>query len=171
MNVNPYCYRDDYVKYREIIEASEASGGEISESDSQYLAWFENQRDLLIDGEMRYVKNVRAHAAVIEAEAKAMIERANSLNIMADKTESRLGDIIDDLRQQGKTVKTAVGEIKFPWRGGAVEVLCSPEELPSEFQTVKITANKTEIGKLLEIDGRLSGLCIRTEKYRGVKIC
>lgn len=113
------------------------------------------QRDAKIEGVVLWVKNLRATAAAVRAEKKALDAREKAATARADQLEAWLTEALD-----GQRFTTARAEVGFR-RSTAVEV----EDiglLPEGFTTTKIEVNpdKKAIGAALRAGNTVPGAAL-----------
>jgi len=92
-----------------------------------------------------WIKNLLAEAEALKAEKQRIEARQKACNNKADRLKKFLADMIPTSTKY-KSTQCVIG-----WRRSeVVEVHAPAEDLPIEFQTIKIEANKADIKRSLK---------------------
>jgi hypothetical protein len=125
--------------------------------------------ELAAEGQVRLVelacalKERRAEAEAVKAEAKKLRDRATSLESVCDRIEAvleeRVGD--DGINDPRVTAR---------WRTSkSVEVTVDPKQLPELYQRVKIEADKVGLRKALDAGAEIPGAEVVIDRHLIVK--
>jgi hypothetical protein len=125
--------------------------------------------DLAAEGEARLVelacvlKEQRAEAEAVKAEAKHLRDRAAKIDAMCERLEAVLEDRVgeDGISDPRVTAR---------WRTSkSVEVTVDPKQLPELYQRVKIEADKVGLRKALDAGAEIPGADVVTDRHLIVK--
>jgi CheY-like chemotaxis protein len=143
----------DRARERAFADA-EQNDGVVADYMAEVLDNLELAREIKIESVALAFKDASAFVAELQAEKKRIDERLRVFKNDAERIKKYLGDWLAD----GEKMETP--KVKIGWRKSNATVVDDAVDvttLPEQCQNVKITANKTEIGKLLksgvEIDG------------------
>jgi hypothetical protein len=124
---------------------------------------------LAAEGEARLVelacvlKERRAEAEAVKAEAKKLRDRAASLDAMCERLEAVLEERVGE---DGISDPRVIAR----WRSSkSVEVTVDPKQLPELYQRVKIEADKVGLRKAIEAGAEISGAEIVIDRHLIVK--
>lgn len=125
--------------------------------------------ELVAEGQERLVelacvlKERRAEAEAVKAEAKKLRDRAAALDAMCERLEAVLEERVgeDGISDPRVTAR---------WRSSkSVEVTVDPKQLPELYQRVKIEADKVGLRKAIEAGAEIPGAEIVIDRHLIVK--
>jgi hypothetical protein len=119
--------------------SSEETGGEIDAATAAELDALDMDRKDKIGNLARYVKNLRASADAVSAEAKRLREREATTMAKADRLEAYLADMIPGEKYED-------GAVRVSWRRSErIVVDCTVDSLPAKL--VRVIPEKREPDK------------------------
>jgi len=120
---------------------AEEHDGDVSEFPGlDLLEELEGEKDQKILNLAVWTKNLDSEADAIKAEVKRLTDRARALTARSERVQEWVGLLL------GPGRKLADGRCALSWRrSDQVALTCKPETLPTEYQRVKVEADKTEI--------------------------
>ncbi len=161
------------IKQQHALQQAEDNDGELTPELIELFDQLDLDREEIIDLMHRKIKNNLAMVACIKTEADQLKARSDQFKSQIDRDTKLLNDFLQPEINSGiSKIQCAIGDIKFTSKGGSVVLRddVEPEQLPVEFQNIKITADLSGIKKQLEARKDLQALCYRTEKIKSVSI-
>jgi hypothetical protein len=167
--MNIYEYNEKHQLINDEIELAE---GILDDELLSKLSLLDINRSEVIETEHRKIKNDVLMAGAIKSEIKAMGEKLKNINLKISKDSMNLEKFMGPELAEGKTIKNAIGEIKFSLKGGACELNdnITVDDIPVEFQDIKKTANIGEMKKQLKVRPELKKYVHLTDKYRELSV-
>ena len=166
--MNIYEYSE---KQQLIINMAEENDGVLDET---LLEELNVNRDEVIEAEYRSIKNNLVMISAIDNEVKQLQEKIKDLKIKHEIKSEKLANFMVEELSVGKTVKLPIGDIKFPLKGGSLELNddITIEDLPEQFIDTKVskTINRADLKRQLKTNPDLEKFCHLTEKYRSISI-
>lgn len=123
---------------------------------AEELAKINDNLETKADNYARIIRNIEGDVNAIDAELKRLnTAKASKMNAVKRMKENLMTAMVETGKTKFKTELFSFGVQK---NGGVapLELTVKPEELPSEFQKVKIEADATAIRKYIEETGDLS---------------
>ena len=152
---------------REAIQAAEATvnqeTGEIPEDWATFLDDCQLERDKKCLGVAAYVRECRAEAAAVKAEAKRLIARANAAEHRADRIEEYLTRTV----QPGEKLSNTW--VMIGWRKSSAVVIDDETKLPDSCFKIIRQPSKTEIKAGIETGAITDGAHIETRQNIQIK--
>lgn len=126
--------------------------GEIPENLADQLDLWEAEKDAKISNVCKYIKNQLAFAEAIKSEAKALTDRASSIQRGAEwmKTVYLANSL------NGQKWEDANSKVSYR-KSESVKLDVEPERLPEEYQRIKVAADRTGIKKALKAGQEIEG--------------
>ncbi len=168
MNIYEYTITQQHA-----LDQAEQLDGELTPDLIKLFDQLDLEREEIIDLMHRKIKNNLAMVASIKKEADQLKAKSAQINIQIDKDIGILNDFLQpEIKSGVSKLARSIGDIKFTGKGGGIVLKdnIKPEQLPVEFQNIKISADLTAIGKQLEVREDLQEYCYRSEKFKSVSI-
>ncbi len=164
-----YEYNETQQKINLELERCE---GVLDEELIAKLALLDISRQQIIETAHRKIKNDMLLSASIKAESDRLALNNKQLKIKISQDCVKLENFMQNELSEGKTIKNAIGEIKFGLKGGSCLLNdgVTAKDLPVEFQDVKTTAKLGDLKKQLATRPELEKYVHLTEKYRELSV-
>ena len=143
--------------------AGETDENLFDELDSHYGA-----RADKIEGYIHVIKNTTAAATNCRAEAEGFAKRAKALENLAKRLKETLhADLI-----KNNELTTTAGNFRIARHTGqpSVVLLVDASDLPTDYQRVKIEADKTELKNALKRGEIINGVELRETEHVRIKV-
>lgn len=148
----------DLLAFKALLD--EANDELSPETEQAIEAWFSElttNRDAKIDNYVAYCRDLQLRAAARKEEAERLLKRVQVDENTAKRLKQRL---LDFMQQQGeRSIETARYKVSVCGNGGKtpVDIHAMPDELPAEFQKVKVEPDVDKIRTALEAGAKVYG--------------